>query len=182
MFAKNQSNKVSSNIFNQSKNDRHDTKVTLNKLVQVENEKNKISGERLIDRIKISFKDNGYKVGYFDKDDEARNIYLVTVSYNGKKTQFTFGDSIHNTVEGKSPESDPEDYKNSILDIITSDYYYTKDQYPSYSDFAGEFGYGEDSRSGEKTYKRCLVQGEKLHKLFSDNEIEQLRNELESKS
>ena len=176
------SNKISEEVFNQSENDKRDTKMVVSKLAKAEHEKKNITGERIIDGIKISFKDHGYKEGYFNPEDEARNIYLVTVSYKGKTTQFTFGDSIHNTTEGKTPDSDRDDYINSILEAITSDYYYTKDQYPNYREFAQEFGYGDDSRSGEKTYKRCLAQGEKLHRLFSDKEIEQIRNDLENKT
>lgn len=64
-------------------------------------------------------------------------------------------------------------------ETITSDYYYTKENYPTYKDFASEFGYGEDSIKGLKIYKLCLVQGGKLHKLFTDKDIEDVRKELE---
>jgi len=136
---------------------------------------------KIIDTIKISFKDQGYKP-YFDDDEtkgEARNVYRVSVSYNNKRTSFTFGDSIAHTEDGKDPSSEPKNYKNSILEIITSDYYYTKDTYPDYQDFAREFGYGEDSIKGLKVYNRCLKGAEKLHKVFSDSDIEMIREDLE---
>jgi hypothetical protein len=140
-----------------------------------------IKKETILDKIKIFFKDDGYGP-YFDDDEskgEARNKYKVTVEYNGKRTTFPFGDSIANTEGGKDPESDPEDYRNSILEILTSDYYYTKENYPNYQDFASEFGYGEDSRKGERIYARSLRQGEKLHSIFTDSDIEKIREALE---
>jgi hypothetical protein len=140
-----------------------------------------IKKETILDKIKVFFKDDGYGA-YFDDDEEkgeARNKYKVTVEYNGKRTTFPFGDSIHNTQEGKTPESDPVDYKNSILEFLTSDYYYTKENYPSYKEFASEFGYDEDSRKGEKIYSRSLKQGEKLHKIFNDSDIQKIREALD---
>jgi len=46
-------------------------------------------------------------------------------------------------------------------------------------DFASEFGYEEDSRKGEKIYERSLKQGEKLHSIFNDQDIEKIREALE---
>ena len=146
-----------------------------------------IKKETILDRIKIFFKDDGYGP-YFEDDGkkgEARNKYKVTVEYNGKKTTFPFGDSIHNTENGKSPESDPQDYKNSILEFITSDYYMTPEQYPDVEDFAKEFGYEYDiygtpeHKKVKKIYERSLQQGEKLHSIFTDQDIEKIREALE---
>lgn len=127
---------------------------------------------KLKDLIKIKTKLIKYD-RYFDDDKEMRNIYRVFVYYHGNQISFTFGDSIHNTQMGIEPDID------SLLETITSDYYYTKEYYPTFSDFCSEFGYDTDSRKAEKAYRLCLIQGNKLHKLFNEQEIEQLREELE---
>jgi len=124
-------------------------------------------------QIKVTFAFEGCR-RYFDDDKESRNCYIVTVSYNGKKTSFTYGDSIADTQAGLKPK------KNDILEIITSDFFYTKEYYPNYEDFAGEFGYNEDSIKGLSIYEKCLKQGEKLHNVFSKDDVEKLREELDS--
>lgn len=124
--------------------------------------------------IKISFKDEGYRP-YFSDESDSRNVYRVFVSYNGKKISFLFGDSLHNTENNKTPMSHYKEYRRDILEIITSDYYCTLDYYPTYSDFAKEFGYDADSIKGLKLYKRCIRQGDKLHKLFSDSDMQYIQ-------
>ena len=96
---------------------------------------------------------------------------------------FTYGDSIANSTEGKSPCSiscrwilDYQEYKNDILDCITRDYY---SECENFDDFCAEFGYDSDSRKSYKTYKAVKRQSEKLHKVFTDADIDQLRSELE---
>lgn len=123
-------------------------------------------------KIKVVFAFKGMAL-YFDDDEEPRNCYLVTVSYNGKSAKFTYGDSIADTIAGNKPK------KRDILEIITSDFYYTKDNYPTYEDFAEEFGYGYDSIKGYKIYEKCLVQGEKLHNVFSVVDITKLSEEIQ---
>ena len=136
---------------------------------------------KLSDQITVSFKDKGCD-HYFPDDKDARNIYLVTVKYNGSKTSFTFGDSIANTEDSKNPFNKEhfDEYKTDILECITSDYYYSKDYYPDLQSFCDEFGYDIDSRKAEGIYKKCLRQSEKLHKLFNDTDIETLRKELDN--
>ena len=105
---------------------------------------------------------------YFDDDKESRNIYRVYVTYNGKTISFKFGDSIHNTNMGI--ELDDE----SVLNTICSDYYCPDD----FSEFCSEYGYDQDSRKAEKTFKNCQIQSAKLHKLFEDADIEKLNEEV----
>lgn len=105
---------------------------------------------------------------YFDGDKEVRNIYRITITNRGKRTSFTFGDSIANTQKGKALD----DY--SVLACVKGDYFNTKEYYPTFEDFANEFDYSTDSRQGEKVYKQCLKQAEKLHQVFTQEEIEKL--------
>lgn len=50
-------------------------------------------------------------------------------------------------------------------------------KYPvgTFEDFCSEFGYDEDSRTAEKTYKAVLKEYNSLCTLFSDEELEQLQ-------
>lgn len=105
---------------------------------------------------------------YFPDDKEARNIYRITIVNNGKRVSFKFGDSIANTQEHKPLD----DY--SVLACVKGDYFITKEYYSTFEDFADEFGYARDSRQAEKIYKQCLKQAEKLHKVFTQEEIEKL--------
>ena len=73
--------------------------------------------------------------------------------------------------------------KPGLLENITSDYHITKENYPMMNDFASEFGYDLNecnavSKIG-KLYRRCLSQSTRLHKLFNDQDIEKIREELE---
>lgn len=47
--------------------------------------------------------------------------------------------------------------------------------YPTYEDWAGCFGYDEDSRSGEKIYKACLEIGLRLRSAIGDAGLSKLR-------
>lgn len=105
---------------------------------------------------------------YFPDDKESRNIYRVTISNRGKRISFRFGDSINSTREGKELDDD------SILGCVKGDYYCTKEYYLTFEDFADGFGYDRDSRKAEKTYKQCLKQGENLHRVFTQEDIEKL--------
>ena len=164
-------------------NDKIEVKIDPVKKHVEEKKPEKESG-KLIDRIKVSFKDDGYGP-YFDDDKErgeARQKYRVTVELNGKKFTFPYGDSIANTQEGKSPfnsKEEYEEYKKSILETVYSAYFDSKENYPTYDDFASDFGYDADSRKGERIYRNVLKQSEGLHRVFNDSEIEKIREELE---
>ncbi len=127
----------------------------------------------MIDNIDVNFKFQALRP-YFDENDEPRNVYVVTVSYKDKTAKFTYGDSIADTHDNRKPK------KVDVLEIITSDFYYTKEYYPSYGDFAKEMSLNKDSIKDLETYKKCLVQGDKLHQVFTDDEIKKLREELDN--
>ncbi len=132
-----------------------------------------VERDGLIDKIDVSFKFQACRP-YFDEDEEPRNCYVVTISYKDKNTKFTYGDSIADTHDGLKPK------KRDILEIITSDFFYTKDYYPDFGEFAKEMGLSEDSIKGLETYKKCIVQGEKLHQVFTEDDIRILSEELDN--
>ena len=105
-----------------------------------------------------------------DTDKLFHNVYKVNVSYNGKRTSFKFYDSAHNTNMGIEPT------KNDILDCIVSDYNYT--EYSTFNDFCANMGYDNDSIKAQKIWKSCLKQAAKLQKVFSEDDIRQLDEEV----
>ena len=107
-----------------------------------------------------------------DTDKLFHNVYKVTVGLNGKQTSFNFWDSAHNTNMGIEPT------KESILDTIVSDYNYT--DYAQFDDFCADMGYDTDSRKAEKIWKNCLKQSKKLQKVFSQDDIRELQEQLEA--
>jgi TusA-related sulfurtransferase len=129
--------------------------------------------DKLSSEIKVRFVDDGFRP-YFDESEEPRQVYRVFLRYNGKNTSFLFGDSLQNGYDGIMAADKPQEYKNTILDIIVSDSYTPED----FEDFCQEFGYEEDSRKAYTIFKKCVRQSEKIHKLFSDAELEKLDEEL----
>ena len=70
--------------------------------------------------------------------------------------------------------------RDDVLACIISDaeaYEFTKDE----ADFLIEFGYADSKhiREGLKAYKGCKAISERLHKVFTDKELDTLRGELE---
>ena len=45
--------------------------------------------------------------------------------------------------------------------------------------FGKEMGLSEDSIKGLETYKKCLLQGKKLHEVFTEDDIYNLDEELD---
>ena len=129
--------------------------------------------DKLSSEIKVRFVDDGFRP-YFDKSEEPRQVYRVFLRYNGNSTSFLFGDSLQNGYDGIMAADKPQEYKNTILDIIVSESIQLED----FKDFCESFGYDEDSRKAYKVYKKCIKQSEKIHKLFSDAELEKLDEEL----
>jgi hypothetical protein len=129
--------------------------------------------DNLSSKIKVRFVDDGFRP-YFDESEEPRQVYRVFIRYNGNNTSFLFGDSLSNGYDGIMAADKPQEYKNTILDIIVSESNTPED----FSEFCGDFGYEEDSRKAYKVYKKCIKQSEKIHKLFSDAELEKLDEEL----
>jgi hypothetical protein len=129
--------------------------------------------DKLSSEIKVRFVDDGFRP-YFDESEEPRQVYRVFLRYNGNSTSFLFGDSLQNGYDGIMAADKPQEYKNTILDIIVSESIQLED----FKDFCESFGYDEDSRKAYKVYKKCIKQSEKIHKLFSDAELEKLDEEL----
>ena len=86
------------------------------------------------------------------------DAFLVTVTYNGKSCRFMFHDNYRN-----------ESSKEEILYCLLSDAE-AFDYSLNYGDFAYVYGYKLCTKA-RKAYNGCKRQSERLHKLFTDEEI-----------
>jgi hypothetical protein len=59
-----------------------------------------------------------------------------------------------------------------VLHCLVSDYRVL--DYPTYEEWAREYGYEEDSRAGERTYRACQAVALQMRGVLSDAEIEKL--------
>lgn len=101
---------------------------------------------------------------YFADDKEARDIYRITLWRDGKRFSIRYGQSLKRSSGfGHLPPT--------AYDVLTC---LTKSDPGSFSDFCGDFGYDEDSRRAEKTYKAVCKEWEKVSGFFTETELEQL--------
>jgi len=91
---------------------------------------------------------------FFAEDKEGRYIFTCKLTRNKKSYTFKFGQSINNGQE------DP-----TLYDILSC---VQKYEVGSFEDFCGEFGYSEDSRNVERTYKAVCKEYEAVNRLFGD--------------
>lgn len=108
-------------------------------------------------RLREEFKENGVNWLY-------RVLIQRVINFETFKISFLFHDSINNHNTNK---------RVTIEDIL----YCIIQDYPnpeSFKDFCAEFGYNTDSIKDFKLYKLCLKQSEKLHKIFTEEEINEL--------
>jgi len=107
------------------------------------------------------------------QEASLRNVYRVTCTNQETKAKcgFKFYDSINNTENGIIY---PENLYYSVMACIKSDFYYTEEYYPTYTSFCNDFDYDAENSENLKIYKACLRQGEKLHKVFDNFDIEQI--------
>lgn len=91
---------------------------------------------------------------YFDDDKEKRDIWKITLRRHGKSFSFKFGQSIASA--GEEP---------TAYDVLAC---LTKYDPGTFENFCGEYGYNEDSRKAEKTYKAVVKEFAGVQRLFSD--------------
>jgi hypothetical protein len=130
---------------------------------------------------------------YFQDDKKPRHTLSVTIKRNNKQISFKFGMSIYDTeilskfqinatdnkTFGMSFKYDTEELNTKLKEIKSGMLYSilccVKTDYscPSeFKDFCTDYGYDEDSRKAEKTFRECIIQANKLHRIFTDDEIE----------
>lgn len=139
---------------------------------------------------------------HFQDDKEERDIYKITLSRNGRKFIFKFGQSIAKSgafivkdilpkftkvfndkiaateyaarITGNrfNVKPNPEHKAPTAYDVLSC---LTKSDPRTYDDFCSEYGYEKDSRKAFKTYKAVKREWKNVERLFSDEEIEQLQ-------
>ena len=100
-----------------------------------------------------------------------RTQYTIEMNYNGQSYDFEFTDSV-----SAYRNSEPLHYKE-VLECLLSD----KSAYDScrdIDDFQAEFGY-EKASELLKAYNGCKETSEGLERLFTEEELEELEEELE---
>ena len=112
---------------------------------------------------------------FLEKTYHCRKYY-VKLSYKGNDYKFTFHDSVH-AYKNNIPLN-----KKDVMYSVLSDmgcYESSRDM----EDFIYSFGYDNQDlatyKQGMKAYKACKKTSEKLHAIFTDNELEQLQEEFQ---
>lgn len=96
------------------------------------------------------------------------NEYSVVLKYNGNSITMLYHDNYKN-------ESDKDEFLYALLmDSLAYENCF------NLADFMDEFGYDYDQKDKAlKDYEACARQYNKLHRLFTEEEIEQLQEEFE---
>lgn len=96
------------------------------------------------------------------------NEYSVVLKYNGNSVTMLYHDNYKN-------ESGKDDFLYALLmDAMTYENCF------NLADFMKEFGYDyEQEKEAAKAYKACERQYNKLHRVFTEEEIKELQNEFE---
>ena len=120
--------------------------------------------EKFLNETNTEFKAEFLKNGkHFEDDTESRDIYKITLTRGERVYKFNFGQSINDS-NGKT--------KPSTYDVLTC---LTKNDPEDFKEFCLDFGYDEDSRKAERTYKAVVEEYKQVKMLWSDEEIEKLQ-------
>lgn len=146
--------------------------------------------------IEMKFLKNDF---HFEGDKEKRDIYLITIKRGNRQFSFNFGQSIVNSQHyvdtlnkrkysvlgigiGNNYKITPEglrDFCNLVKGTEPRNYdilaCLTKYDPGTFENFCSEFGYDEDSRMAEKTYKAICEEYKNLCALFNEDEMDLLR-------
>jgi len=109
--------------------------------------------------IKLTVKSKEYKDHW--NDGTKRWVFKLRLSRGRKSYSLDFGQSI--------AAGDKEPTMYDVLSCLQ------KYEIGSFEDFCGDFGYDEDSRSAEKTYKAVSKEYEAMSRMFTESELEQLQ-------
>ena len=110
------------------------------------------------ENFQISEKYTGSKKAPWAGGPENWNHHIITVTNrdNGKRTQFDFWQSIK------------EVYIKSEYDLLNAFFCFVSDATigaENFSDFCAEFGYSEDSRNAERTWRACKRAADKFKRV-----------------
>jgi hypothetical protein len=119
--------------------------------------------------ISFSFKLANTKTPSWKNDSRPVNHFIVTLKQGKKRVSFDFFDSIANREKGIT-ELDAY----SVLSCCSSEIHCPE----TFEEFCSEFGYDEDSRKDEKTFKSLKKFSDKLKKFFDTEEMRDSLSEI----
>lgn len=95
--------------------------------------------------------------------------YRVALSHPDRATlRFDFWGSINDAKTATDPTP------HSVLACVSSDIYCPE----TFEDFCAEYGYDEDSRKAEATFRRCATFGRQLRAFFPEGEERDALSEI----
>ena len=110
-----------------------------------------------------------YKKTYLHKSTlTSGNAYRITLNYKNNTIWFIYNDNIYN-------KSTLNDFIYCLL-LDSQAYEINKG---NVFEFMREFGYN-DTHEAKRIYNACEKQSERLHKLFTNEEIQQLNKHFEN--
>jgi hypothetical protein len=110
--------------------------------------------------IKLKIIDSTYKCMQWDKN-QPRYVFKLQLLRGRKSYTFEFGQSI---MKGNE--------EPTLYDVLTC---LQKYDVGTFEDFCGMFGYDNDSRTAEKTYKAVVKEFQAMERLFDSEELEVLQ-------
>lgn len=110
--------------------------------------------------IKLSIKGIEYKKHFLD-DETKRSVFKFKLTRKGKSYTFEYGQSIMK--KNSSP---------TMYDVLSC---LQKYDVGTFEDFCGNFGYDEDSRKAEKTYKAVKKEFKAMERLFTPEILEEMQ-------
>ena len=130
-----------------------------------------------VEGIKINVLNSKVVVSPFHEKTYYCRKYYIRLSYKGNDYKFTYHDSVH-ACENNTPLN-----KKDVMYCVLSDmgcYESSRDM----EDFIYSFGYDNGNnlklyKEGIKAFEGCKKTSEKLHAIFTDNELEQLQEEFQ---
>lgn len=118
-----------------------------------------------LESLKMSATYSGPKTITKGKEKWKCNWWILTFTRGNRSESFDFYVGVRIP---KTKKPDPVE----VLACISRDYLSTNNV--AYEDWAAEFGYDPDSRSGEETYNQCRAIGLRLLNLLIISELDQL--------
>ncbi len=109
--------------------------------------------------LKMKVGDSEYRK-YFPSDKESRYVFKITLKKGGRQYSFNFGQCV------ACGSEEPTLY--SVLTCLQ------KYDVGTFENFCDDFGYDQDSRTAEKTYKAVVKEFESMQRLFTSEELEVL--------
>lgn len=113
---------------------------------------------------------------YFEDDQAARDVYIITLTRGSRIFKFTFGQSLEKSKyflleKNKNNKNLLKEITPTAYDVLAG---LQKYDVGSFDNFCIEFGYNSDSIKAKKIYHAVVKEFNEVQKLWSDQEINEL--------